>query len=79
MARVIRSFSFVERVKPRKYDWDKLLDGRIWRLVQGQDFDVSAYTFCTTANVAGRRQGGVCRTSVSGDGDVVVLQFFKAR
>lgn len=42
MAEVLSEFPLRNTAK---YDWDKWLDGRIWRLVRGEDFDLTLDQF----------------------------------
>jgi len=45
MAKVLkeydRSESDVKQGRPPIYPWDEWLDGRIWELTQGEDFEIS--------------------------------------
>jgi|TARA_B110000014_G_C20008932_1_gene523054 hypothetical protein len=60
---VSESFSF--RTNPRsKYDWDTLLDGNNWLMVQGTDFDCSAKSFRNRCYVYAQEKGLKCHTFV---------------
>lgn len=39
------------------YPWDEWLDGSVWLLKQGEDFQTSVNAFRATAHVAGKRRG----------------------
>jgi len=57
---------------PGRYDWDSLMDGTIWRMVHGTDFDVKPTSFITSAKKAANKRGKGLR--IRQDGDDVVLQ-----
>lgn len=43
-----------------RYDWNELLDGSVWELVHGTDFQGKSNTFASNArNQAGKRNGRV--------------------
>ena len=68
MAEVLEKFSFTRG----RYNWDDWFDGQIWRLEQGEDFEVDPSSFRSTITAAARRYEVSVRTSV--DGGSVVLQ-----
>lgn len=39
------------------YPWDEWLDGNVWELRQGEDFDCKPVSMKTTAQAAGRTRG----------------------
>lgn len=39
MATVVEQFEKRHRGRPPKYNWDKYMDGQIWILHEGSDFD----------------------------------------
>ena len=47
MARVIDTFP--AHTNQSRYPWDEWLDGRVWELVQGEDFDAKPNTLKTGA------------------------------
>jgi hypothetical protein len=48
--------------RPAKYNWDRILNGRRWKLSEGKHFDVDVETFRRMAHVAGNRRGIVVRS-----------------
>ena len=60
---------------PRKYPWEEWLDGSIWELTHGKDFEPAPRVFRTMAYTRARDHGVSLRTHI-GDG-VVVLQAVK--
>jgi hypothetical protein len=77
MAKALATFEFPHGGrKGIEYDWDSILDGKIWSLTQGEDFDndVTAKTFVgAVARQANTRELRVKR-DISKDGKTVVLQ-----
>lgn len=71
MAHRLPSYDFPTGGPVSKYPWDEWLDGSVWRLIGGRDFQVPADNFrrhvCTTA----KRRGLEVRTTVQ-DGDVIL-------
>jgi hypothetical protein len=57
-----------------RHDWDLLLDGSIWELKRGEDFDGKPKTFIANARLQARKRGGGVRTRLL-EGETVVLQF----
>jgi hypothetical protein len=45
MAEVLKKFEFEMRGRPTKYPWDRWLDGRIWKLERGVDFQPEPQNF----------------------------------
>jgi hypothetical protein len=76
----LKEFEFKKGGGRSSYDWDTILDGSIYKLKAGEDFETSAESFRSTANTAAKRLGGKVRTSVERDKDgndvAVVVQFF---
>ena len=58
------------------YPWDDWLNGKIWRLTKGVDFDCLAASLRGGAHAQCRRRGLTLRATVRGD--VVVLWAVKA-
>lgn len=56
------------------YPWDDWLDGRIWRVKQGVDFQVSPRSFATMVRVTAWRRGLRARTRIDLDGEHVSFQ-----
>lgn len=66
--------------KAAKYPWDEYMDGNVWELTRGEDFDCSVTSMQGAARTqANRRRGTVrMRTRHSNDGrELVVLQFVR--
>lgn len=61
--------------KPPAIPWDEWLDGSIWRLRRGEDFDVSAPTIQKRAHPAAQSRGLRVQTSVEDD-DTIVLRAY---
>lgn len=57
-----------------EYDWDTILDGRVHKLVQGEDFLGKAISVLSRARVHAKRRGLKIRTAVREEGRVVILQ-----
>lgn len=55
MAKSLRVFAFTERSK--SLPWDRLLDGRIWRLTAGEDYSCTDWRMESTARTAAARRG----------------------
>jgi len=58
---------FPGRLHTAKYPWDQWFDGRIWRLVKGEDFDVSEVNMRSSIYVAAKRLGKSATVSVQPD------------
>ena len=46
-----------KRGRPAVYPWEEWLDGHVWRLMQGEDFQGDAKGFKSTARSAAGRAG----------------------
>jgi len=76
MAEVLNEFAFVKGAPKRVYPWDEWLDGQVWRLTRGEDFNCLASSFqCMVSRVA-KVRGLLCSTAREGD-DAVIVQAFK--
>jgi hypothetical protein len=49
---------FPEPVRPSKYPWGDWLDGQIWELKSGEDFDGKPTNFRSVALAQARNRGG---------------------
>jgi hypothetical protein len=61
-----------------RYPWDKWLDGSVWELVRGDDFQSKLSTLRANAQSQAKKRGGRSRSKVvtTGDGrEAVVIQF----
>ena len=45
-----------------RYPWDEWLDGSVWELVHGEDFDAQPSTFRSVAVAQGKKRRGRVRT-----------------
>lgn len=78
MAEVLEEFSFNGSPNrddgyPVRYEWDKWLNGQVWKLTQGEDFTISVSNFRNSAFVAaGKRDLKVRTTTNKADGTVVI-------
>jgi hypothetical protein len=75
MAKVVNEFDF--RVRKSRYPWAEWLDGQIWKLTNGTDFDCTPSAFGNAAYRYARRHGMTVRVCV--DGDEVHLQCRKTK
>lgn len=76
MAKKVQDFDFSRSgSRPTKYPWEEWLDGSIWRLEKGEDFDVDTESFRSSVGTAADRLGKVARTAVPEDGVVVVQAY----
>ena len=74
MARKLEAFP---AAKGSRYPWAEWLDGSVWELVQGDDFQAKTATFRTNAQTQAKKRGGRIRSkAVDAAGrDAVVIQF----
>jgi len=49
------------------YDWNNWLDGRIWELKRGIDFQIQSHSFRSVAHSEATKRGVTIKTSISGD------------
>ncbi len=69
---VANGYIFPTRSFGQRYDWDLLLDGRIWRCRPGIDFKRKADSFRNSVRYAARQRGLRAQTTVEADGCVVL-------
>ena len=50
-----------------QYPWDEWLDGDVWMLAQGEDFDVVPTSFANTVRSAAKRRGYSVTTRIRGN------------
>ena len=55
-----------------KYDWDSLFDGRIYKLVKGEDFDCDLESFRVQAYGAARSRSMFFRSSKLSDPELAI-------
>lgn len=75
MAEVVNGYEFTKATRESKYPWGEWLDGRVWKLTSGVDFDTNAATF---RDMCFNRVSGTdlkVRTRVKGN--VIHLQAYK--
>lgn len=71
--KVLDSFDFPHGGrKGIEYDWASILDGKIYQLVQGTDFDAEPKTFIGAVARAANLQGKRVKRQI--DGKTIVLQ-----
>lgn len=71
MAKVLKNFEF-NLGRHHKYNWATWLDGRIWQMVRGEDFQISSKSFQLAVLSTAKRRGLTVKTRV--DGDIVTFQ-----
>jgi hypothetical protein len=59
------------RGTPSKYPWTEWLDGNVWELVPGKDFNCSITTMRSQFAIRARMRGLTFRTTFTGDRLVV--------
>jgi hypothetical protein len=78
MARTLKRFDFPERhAANSRYPWDQWLDGQIWQITRGEDFDISTESMRVRLYPAAKARGGSIRTNVKGS--TITFQFTKNR
>jgi hypothetical protein len=65
--KVVDGFEFERRGPTRKYDWDSLLDGRVWQLDRGRDFDCLPEVFRRQAYNRATQEGKHVRVYIDGE------------
>jgi hypothetical protein len=58
-----------------KYPWDEWLNGSVWQLAQGEDYQVKTKSFRTSAQAVARKRGGRVKSAITDNGDGLVMQF----
>jgi hypothetical protein len=79
MARVIDTFPAPKVTS--LYPWDQWLDGQVWELVAGEDFNAKPQTIRQNAAAQATKRSGRVKTRLLEDGErqVVVIQFERRR
>ena len=57
-----------------RHDWPQLLNGDVWKLRRGEDFNGKAKTFVQNARSQAKRRGCTVKTRLLDD-ETVVVQF----
>lgn len=72
--------AFTDAPRRSKYPLDDWLDGGIWRLARGEDFEQSTTSMRSVLYTAAKRRGGsvMTRTIRDGDSEVLEVQFLAA-
>lgn len=60
--------------RPSKYDWDNWLNGKVWRLEAGEDFNVTPESFRATVKSAAKSRGGTVKAAKADD-KTLIIQF----
>lgn len=58
-----------------KYDWDTILNGKTWRLTQGEDYKPEPRTFVAHVHGTAKRKGLKVHTHI--DGNSIVVRAYK--
>lgn len=78
MAKRLSSYTFPSgRGRGTTYDYDSLLDGSPWELVQGEDFQSKVESFISSAGQAARKRNMVLRSHRKNETTVVIQAFPK--
>jgi len=57
-----------------KYDWDTILDGTTWELVEGEDFTCGTGSFRSAVIGAAKKRSLTVRTQIKGDSVIVLAE-----
>ena len=60
-----------------KYDWDTLLNGKTWELVQGEDFEMAPRTLVAHCHGTAKRRNLKVRTHTDMDANRVIVRAYK--
>jgi hypothetical protein len=63
----------------QRYPWDELMNGQVWQLTRGEDYDAKTSTLVANARAQAKRRGGTLRTRIlaSADREQLVIQFLQ--
>ena len=75
MSTILNSFPATTGGAPPKYPWTEWLDGRIWKLAQGSDFDCTISSFRVMVHKAARARDLKVRTVFDGDEAIIVQAY----
>jgi hypothetical protein len=64
MAKIVKEFPAQVRRRESKYPWDQWLDGQVWELAQGVDFQTDANAMRSVVYLAAKRVGVKVRVGV---------------
>lgn len=65
--KTLTSHTFTRAARESQYDWEKLLDGKIYQLEAGSDFSCKVLTFCSLIRGAAKKAGVSVRTQTITD------------
>lgn len=69
----------IESLQPvarqRLYPWSNWLDGSVWRIRRGTDFEVSGASMAAMVRLRAQHEGGTATCRVVDGGDVVEFRF----
>jgi hypothetical protein len=68
---------FPEVVSASRYAWHEILDGSVYELARGEDFESKPATFISNARAQAKRRGGTarCRAVVRDGREFVLVQY----
>lgn len=76
MAKQLDEFEFRKSNRGKRiYPWDQWLNGEIWQLQQGVDFEITMKQMRTAAHLAAGRRD--LRVQGSADGNTLIIQAVK--
>lgn len=75
MARVIPDdSSVIDDLSPARYPWDEWLDGQIWQIVAGEDYECSTESMRVQVYGAAKRLGTKATTRVTSNPEGLLIQ-----
>lgn len=74
MATKLDTYVFPGAGRKASFDYNSILDGSIWQLENGVDFDMSPQSFRNSVSRAAKWKGQFIRTSITGN--VIVVQAY---
>jgi hypothetical protein len=73
MAEILEDYEFIG-AGSGKYPWDLWLDGQVWKLVRGTDYECTSASMRTSAQQVGKNRNKDVRTNMIMDGKGIVVQ-----
>jgi hypothetical protein len=74
MAEILEDHNFSRNKTRSIYPYDEWLDGRIWKLLEGTDYEASLESLRACIYAAAKRRGVMVQTSAIMDGAGIVVQ-----
>lgn len=71
---LVERLTFPRRCTEEKYPWSEWLDGHVWRLVPGEDFDVEMESFRSATYMAAARKKVSVKTHIPKKKDCIFIQ-----